>query len=87
MQFQEITTLSNIDGKVIGVRRLIPIIDFNCIVDTEYGLIQLIYDQYYDLSVFNQKKFERPTNEILLDLYTRTKKNPAENGREMVTKQ
>lgn len=63
-------------GQVIGVRKLTPIIDFNCIVDTEYGLLQLIYDQYYDLSVFNKVKFEMPSNKILLELYTRKCKNP-----------
>lgn len=68
--------MSNTNNQVIGVRKLIPIIDFNCIVDTEYGLLQLIYDQYYDLSVFNKDKFEMPTNKILLELYTRTTKNP-----------
>ena len=66
----------NNNGQVIGVKRLTPIIDFNCIVDTEYGLLQLIYDQYYDLSVFNQKKFEMPVNKILWELYTRKEKNP-----------
>lgn len=66
----------NKPGQVIGIRKLIPIIDFNCIVDTEYGLLQLIFDQYYDLSVFNKDKFEMPTNKILLELYTRRCKNP-----------
>lgn len=66
----------NNSSKVIGVKKLTPIIDFNCIVDTEYGLLQLIYDQYYDLSVFNQEKFEMPTNKILLELHNRKDKNP-----------
>lgn len=64
------------NSKVIGVKRLTPIIDFNCIVDTDYGLLQLIYDQYYDLSVFNKEKFEMPSNKILLELYNRKSKNP-----------
>lgn len=66
----------NNSNKVIGVKRLTPIIDFNCIVDTELGLIQLIYDQYYDLSVFNEDKFKMPINKILSELYYRKSKNP-----------
>ena len=62
--------------QTIGVRKLTPIIDFNCIVDTEYGLLQLIYDKYYDLSVFNETKFKMPTSKILLELHTRKTKNP-----------
>ena len=59
-----------------GVKKLTPLIPFDCIVDTDVGLIQLVNDQYMDRSVFNAKMFDKSLGEMILDLYFRKVENP-----------
>ncbi len=53
-----------------------PIIAFDTIVDTDFGLIQYIYNNYLDESVFDKSKLERPTNDIIRTMYMREENNP-----------
>lgn len=59
-----------------GVKKLTPLIHFDCIVDTDIGLIQLVNDQYMDRSVFNAEMFNKSLGEMILDLYFRKVENP-----------
>jgi sugar/nucleoside kinase (ribokinase family) len=59
-----------------GVKKLTPLIPFDCIVDTDVGLIQLVNDQYMDRSVFNVEMFDKSLGEMILDLYFRKVENP-----------
>ena len=51
-------------------------IAFDTIVDEDFGLIQLIFNQYLDPSVFNIEKFKRSVPDIIETLYTREERNP-----------
>lgn len=54
---------------------LTPIIPFNLIVDTDFGLIQLIKEKYYDKSVFTAV-LEAEREQIIYFLYSRKNINP-----------
>lgn len=51
-------------------------IGFDTIVDEDFGLISLIFNEYLDPSVFDISKFQRSVPEILQDLYAREEVNP-----------
>lgn len=55
--------------------KLTTVIPFDLIVDTDYGLIQLIKEKYYDRSVFNGLITARPMQLIYI-LYSRKNQNP-----------
>lgn len=55
--------------------KLTPIIPFDLIVDTDYGLIQLIKEKYFDRSVFNGV-IEAEIKQIIYFLYSRKNINP-----------
>ena len=55
--------------------RLTPIIPFNLIIDTDYGIIQLIKDKYYDKDVFSGIIEAKP-EQIIYFLYSRDSINP-----------
>lgn len=55
---------------------LTPIIPFSLIVDTDYGLMQLIKEKYYDKSVFTSILEESSKEEIIYFLYSRKNINP-----------
>lgn len=46
------------------------------IVDEDFGLISLIFNEYLDPGVFDLEKFKRPVPDIIKDLYTREEMNP-----------
>jgi hypothetical protein len=52
------------------------LIDFNCIVDTEIGMINLIKDKYLDDSVFNKDIIMGSLESIILLLIERKDPNP-----------
>ena len=52
------------------------LIDFNCIVDTEIGMINLIKDKYLDDSVFNKDIIMGSLESIILLLIKRKDPNP-----------
>jgi hypothetical protein len=52
------------------------LIDFNCYIDTEVGLIRLIQDKYRDDKVFNIDKLNAKFNQIILSLIDRKDINP-----------
>ena len=56
--------------------KLAPLISFYSIIDIDFGLINLIYDQYLDESVFKKDFFERTPIEIIRDIYNRRDINP-----------
>lgn len=51
-------------------------IAFDTIVDEDFGLIKLIFNQYLDPNVFDLDKFKRSGLEILNSLYMREEINP-----------
>ena len=51
-------------------------IGFDTIVDEDFGLIQLIFNNYLDPSVFDVELFKRSVPEIIRMLYTREEINP-----------
>lgn len=53
-----------------------PIIPFDTLVDTEFGLLRLIKHRYCNSTMFYTQVFLNSNNTILYMLYTRTKKNP-----------
>lgn len=56
---------------------LTPLIPFNVIVETDVGLLSLIYKEYLDEDVFDPSYFEKKTvKQMVLDLYRRKDKNP-----------
>lgn len=56
----------------------LPLIPFNCIFDTDFGLLKLIYAEYLDPSVFNINWFKENSKicNMVLSLYTRKHINP-----------
>lgn len=52
------------------------LINFDCYVDTEYGLIQLIKNNYLDTDVFDIEKLSLPSRKIFLSLIDREEQNP-----------
>jgi hypothetical protein len=52
------------------------LIDFDCYMDTELGLIRLIKNKYFDKSVFNEDKLNQDTRSIILSLIDRKEINP-----------
>jgi hypothetical protein len=51
-------------------------IAFDTILDEDFGLIQLVYNQYLDPSVFDIEKFKRSVPDIIETLYMREERNP-----------
>lgn len=64
--------------KVLGGAnvKLAPLISFNCIVDEDIGLVNLIRKDYLDDKVFNKDFFDMEFYEILKALYYRKEENP-----------
>lgn len=64
------------EGNISGVN--MPLIPFNCIYDTDFGLLSLIYDEYLDPNVFDVEWFQK--NHIIKDMvrsvYDRATPNP-----------
>lgn len=56
--------------------KLAPLISFDTIVDTDFGLINLIYTNYLDKSVFDVNFFLDNTKNIIAKLYLRKDINP-----------
>ena len=52
------------------------LIDFNCYIDTEIGLIRLVQNKYLDSRVFNKKILSSGSRNILLSLIERKELNP-----------
>lgn len=55
---------------------LAPLISFDTIVDTDFGLINLIGKEYLDESVFNVDFFKKNVKQIIKEIYLREDKNP-----------
>lgn len=65
--------LINNSGAVITMA---PLISFHTLVDSDVGLIRLIQKEYLDPSVFDVSFFDRPLDDIVMDLYNRNTANP-----------
>lgn len=53
------------------------LIDFNCYIDTEFGLLDLIKNKYLDPSVFNINKLvNQSSKSLILSLIDRKERNP-----------
>ena len=70
--------MNNISSNVIGGvgNKSTPLISFNSIVDTDIGLVRLIYNEYLNPNVFDIKFFQRDFIDIIKDLYFRKDLNP-----------
>lgn len=64
------------EGNISGI--LTPLIPFNCLYDTDFGLLSLIYEEYLDPSIFDIEWFRK--NHIIKDMvnsiYSRSTSNP-----------
>lgn len=56
--------------------KLAPLISFYSIIDTDFGLINLIYDQYLDETIFKKDFFNKTTIDIVREIYNRRDINP-----------
>lgn len=56
--------------------KLTTIIPFDLVIDTDYGLIQLIKDKYYDRNIFNGILEVADRKDLISFLYCRKNKNP-----------
>ena len=59
-----------------GASKMAPLISFYTILDIDYGLTQLIKEEYFDQSVFKKEFFDRNPLDIISDLYNRRDINP-----------
>lgn len=64
------------EGNISGVN--MPLIPFNCIFDTDYGLLKLIYSEYLDPSIFDIEWFRKHNRicDMVSCLYERKFPNP-----------
>lgn len=71
-----IKTISYNQGNNIGV--LSPLISFDCIFDTDFGLLKLIRREYFDTTVFSSDFFvnNETTRQLTSTIYMRESKNP-----------
>ena len=56
--------------------KVTPLISFYTIIDTDYGLLNLIKKEYLDSSVFETSYFDKDMKSIVRDLYNRKNINP-----------
>lgn len=61
---------------VSGDTKISPLIHFDCLIDSDYGLIELIKQEYLDPSIFDIEFFKKSKIEIIKALYNRSKDNP-----------
>lgn len=64
------------EGNTSGV--LTPLIPFNCLIDTDFGLLALISKSYLDTSIFNIEFFNenKEISKLVKSLYFREEENP-----------
>ena len=74
--FKEVKKIQFAESNTFGA--LNPIISFNCLIDTDFGLLALIAQKFFDTSVFNKDFFEKydDINDMKRVIYLREKKNP-----------
>lgn len=63
-------------NSIFGTKKLVPVVDFKALADTDFGLIKLIQSEYLDPSYFDIEKFKKSDKELLYELYTRKVYNP-----------
>ena len=68
---------NNTISGISGTSKMIPLISFHTLVDSDFGLINLVYDKYLDNTVFNVDYFkDKEIENIIIDLYYRKEENP-----------
>ena len=74
--FKETKKIQFAESNTIGA--LNPLISFNCLVDTDFGLLVLIAQKFFDLSVFNESFFidNDNVNDMKKTIYNRKDINP-----------
>jgi hypothetical protein len=66
-----------IDTKIAsGAKKLAPLVSFNALIDTDVGLIKLIYKEYLNPTTFDVSFFRQDIKSIILQLYRRKTLNP-----------
>lgn len=73
---KEVVTLSFSDMNTRGI--LNSLVSFDCVIDTDFGLLVLIAQNFFDTSVFEEdffKKNDKP-NDLKWTVYQRLTKNP-----------
>lgn len=74
--FKEIKPIQFADSNTFGA--LNPLVSFNCLIDTDFGLLVLIAQKFFDTSVFNKDFFDKydNINDMKNIVYTREERNP-----------
>ena len=64
------------EANTLGI--LNPLVSFNCIIDTDFGLLTLIAQKFFDTSVFSEEFFNNNYNveSLKKSVYNREDKNP-----------
>ena len=55
MDGREIINVKFSDNNTFGI--LLPLVSFNCLIDTDFGLLVLIAQKFFDKSVFSEEFF------------------------------
>lgn len=73
---KEISHITFSDTNTLGV--INPLISFNCLIDTDFGLLVLIVQNFFDTSVFSEEFFDNNSNpeDLKYTVYEREDKNP-----------
>ena len=73
---KEITHITMSEANTLGV--LNPLISFNCLIDTDFGLLVLIAQKFFDTSIFSEEFFNENSSIMTLQdtVYNRKEKNP-----------
>ena len=73
---KEIQHVAMSEANTLGV--LNPLVSFNCLIDTDFGLLTLIAQKFFDTSVFSEEFFNNNYSVELLKnaVYNREEKNP-----------
>lgn len=73
---KEISHITFSESNTLGV--INPLVSFNCLIDTDFGLLVLIAQKFFDTSVFSQEFFDNNINseDLKYTIYERENKNP-----------
>lgn len=73
---KDIRQITFSDANTFGI--LNPLISFNCLIDTDFGLLVLIAQKFFDTDVFDRTFFDTNNNveDMKRVVYTREERNP-----------
>ena len=73
---REVSHINFSESNTLGI--INPLVSFNCLIDTDFGLLVLIAQKFFDTSVFSQEFFDKNSNveDLKYTIYKRESKNP-----------